>query len=161
MWFTAASEGGANVFVVTYFKRTAYLAQSPQLYKQMAICGDFDRVFTVGAGTFIRYQPNIIVRYRYRHRSWRKAFYGLLVLRRFSCNLVSCTCEVESDWRFNLYLCIIICNYIIISISISVFIELQLPQKIITCIGLVKDLIIEVEIHLRPAARDFDRVADG
>ncbi len=28
----------------------AYLAQSPQLYKQMAIASDFDRVFTVGAG---------------------------------------------------------------------------------------------------------------
>jgi len=43
------SEGaGANVFSLSYFKRTAYLAQSPQLYKQMAIAGDFDRVFTVG-----------------------------------------------------------------------------------------------------------------
>jgi len=48
--YTAASEGGANVFEVTYFKRSAYLAQSPQLYKQMAICADFDRVYTVGAG---------------------------------------------------------------------------------------------------------------
>ena len=47
---TAASEGGANVFEVSYFKRSAYLAQSPQLYKQMAICGDFDKVYTVGAG---------------------------------------------------------------------------------------------------------------
>ena len=28
----------------------AYLAQSPQLYKQMAIAADFERVFTVGAG---------------------------------------------------------------------------------------------------------------
>ncbi|KAL5009723.1 hypothetical protein ScPMuIL_012028 [Solemya velum] len=46
---SAASEGGANVFEVSYFKGSAYLAQSPQLYKQMAICGDFDRVFTVGA----------------------------------------------------------------------------------------------------------------
>lgn len=45
----AASEGGANVFTVSYFKGSAYLAQSPQLYKQMAIAGDFDRVFTVGA----------------------------------------------------------------------------------------------------------------
>ena len=47
---TAASEGGANVFTVSYFKTSAYLAQSPQLYKQMAIAADFDRVFTVGAG---------------------------------------------------------------------------------------------------------------
>jgi len=45
----AASEGGANVFQVTYFKGSAYLAQSPQLYKQMAIAGDMERVFTVGA----------------------------------------------------------------------------------------------------------------
>uniref|UniRef100_A0A915L369 Aspartyl-tRNA synthetase n=1 Tax=Romanomermis culicivorax TaxID=13658 RepID=A0A915L369_ROMCU len=40
---SAASEGGANVFTVSYFKTSAYLAQSPQLYKQMAICSDFDR----------------------------------------------------------------------------------------------------------------------
>lgn len=46
---SAISEGGANVFEVTYFKRKAYLAQSPQLYKQMAVCGDIERVFTVGA----------------------------------------------------------------------------------------------------------------
>ncbi|XP_071450324.1 aspartate--tRNA ligase, cytoplasmic [Hetaerina americana] len=46
---SAASEGGANVFTVSYFKGSAYLAQSPQLYKQMAIAADFDRVFTVGA----------------------------------------------------------------------------------------------------------------
>jgi len=48
--FTAASEGGANVFEVSYFRRSAYLAQSPQLYKQMAICADFEKVFTVGSG---------------------------------------------------------------------------------------------------------------
>ena len=51
---TAASEGGANVFEVTYFKGSAYLAQSPQLYKQMAICADFDRVYTIGAGIVLR-----------------------------------------------------------------------------------------------------------
>jgi len=45
---SAASEGGANVFKVTYFKGNAYLAQSPQLYKQMAVCADIERVFTVG-----------------------------------------------------------------------------------------------------------------
>ena len=36
-----------NVVVVI---GSAYLAQSPQLYKQMAIASDFERVFTVGAG---------------------------------------------------------------------------------------------------------------
>ncbi|KAL1453742.1 hypothetical protein WDU94_010057 [Cyamophila willieti] len=46
---SAASEGGANVFTVSYFKNNAYLAQSPQLYKQMAIAADFDKVYTVGA----------------------------------------------------------------------------------------------------------------
>jgi len=45
---SAASEGGANVFKVSYFKGSAFLAQSPQLYKQMAIAADFDRVYTVG-----------------------------------------------------------------------------------------------------------------
>ncbi|KAL4719762.1 hypothetical protein ACJJTC_011710 [Scirpophaga incertulas] len=45
---SAASESGANVFTLSYFKSSAYLAQSPQLYKQMAIAADFDKVFTVG-----------------------------------------------------------------------------------------------------------------
>ena len=43
-----ASESGAEVFRVGYFDRTAYLAQSPQFYKQMAVCGGIDRVFEVG-----------------------------------------------------------------------------------------------------------------
>ncbi|XP_068923955.1 aspartate--tRNA ligase, cytoplasmic isoform X3 [Petaurus breviceps papuanus] len=45
---SAASEGGANVFTVSYFKSNAYLAQSPQLYKQMCICADFEKVFCIG-----------------------------------------------------------------------------------------------------------------
>lgn len=44
---SAASEGGANVFKIGYFDREAYLAQSPQLYKQMAIIADMDRVFEI------------------------------------------------------------------------------------------------------------------
>ncbi|KAI9352049.1 hypothetical protein BDR26DRAFT_850264 [Obelidium mucronatum] len=43
----AISEGGANVFKLQYFNRNAYLAQSPQLYKQMAICSDFERVYEI------------------------------------------------------------------------------------------------------------------
>lgn len=44
-----ASEGGANVFKLTYFDQPACLAQSPQLYKQMAAaCAGFDRVFEIG-----------------------------------------------------------------------------------------------------------------
>ena len=42
-----ATEGGANVFAVDYFGRRAYLAQSPQFYKQMMV-GVFERVFEVG-----------------------------------------------------------------------------------------------------------------
>eukprot|EP01098_Paradermamoeba_levis_P017003 TRINITY_DN94_c0_g1_i2.p1 TRINITY_DN94_c0_g1~~TRINITY_DN94_c0_g1_i2.p1 ORF type:complete len:508 (-),score=165.61 TRINITY_DN94_c0_g1_i2:134-1606(-) len=43
-----ASEGGSNVFEVRYFEGKAYLAQSPQLYKQMAVNADFPRVFEIG-----------------------------------------------------------------------------------------------------------------
>lgn len=41
------SEGGANVFKLGYFKGDAYLAQSPQLYKQMLIAADFEKVFEI------------------------------------------------------------------------------------------------------------------
>lgn len=42
------TEGGASVFKVKYFEREAYLAQSPQLAKQMAIVGDMERVYEIG-----------------------------------------------------------------------------------------------------------------
>jgi len=42
------SEGGAEVFRLDYFGRKACLAQSPQLYKQMAIMADLGRVFEIG-----------------------------------------------------------------------------------------------------------------
>ncbi len=43
----AATEGGANMFGIEYFDRRAYLAQSPQLYKQVMV-GVFERVFEIG-----------------------------------------------------------------------------------------------------------------
>lgn len=43
-----ASESGSDVFEVKYFDRLAYLAQSPQFYKQMAMASGFNRIFEVG-----------------------------------------------------------------------------------------------------------------
>ena len=43
-----ATESGSSVFKVDYFGRTAFLAQSPQLAKQMSIAADFERVYEIG-----------------------------------------------------------------------------------------------------------------
>jgi len=42
------SEGGAEVFRLDYFGQPACLAQSPQLYKQMAVASDFMGVYEIG-----------------------------------------------------------------------------------------------------------------
>jgi len=44
----AASESGSDVFAVKYFDTTAYLAQSPQFYKQMAMASGLERIFETG-----------------------------------------------------------------------------------------------------------------
>jgi len=56
----AASEGGANFFKVKYFDQNAYLAQSPQLYKQIMV-GVFERVFEVGPA--FRAEPHFTTRH--------------------------------------------------------------------------------------------------
>ena len=45
---STASESGADVFEVKYFEDKAYLAQSPQFYKQMAMASGFERIFEIG-----------------------------------------------------------------------------------------------------------------
>jgi aspartyl-tRNA synthetase len=42
------SEGGSSVFKLDYFGKAGFLAQSPQLYKQMVLMGDIPRVFEIG-----------------------------------------------------------------------------------------------------------------
>jgi aspartyl-tRNA synthetase len=57
-----ASESGAEVFKVDYFgQRKAFLAQSPQFYKQMAIAAGFDRVFEIGPA--FRAEPSFTSRH--------------------------------------------------------------------------------------------------
>jgi len=43
-----STEGGAELFEVKYFEYKAYLAQSPQIYKQLLVIAGFERVFEVG-----------------------------------------------------------------------------------------------------------------
>lgn len=56
----SATEGGAHVFTVDYFGQSAYLAQSPQLYKQIAV-GFFERVYEVGP--VFRAEPHATTRH--------------------------------------------------------------------------------------------------
>jgi len=56
----SATESGANVFSVDYFGRPAYLAQSPQFYKQQLV-GVFERVYEVGP--VFRAEPHDTVRH--------------------------------------------------------------------------------------------------
>lgn len=56
----AASEGGANFFKIQYFDKEAFLAQSPQLYKQI-LTGVFERVFEIG--TVFRAEPHFTTRH--------------------------------------------------------------------------------------------------
>ncbi|MFD7320533.1 aspartate--tRNA(Asn) ligase [Streptomyces sp. NPDC059875] len=56
-----ASESGAEVFKLGYFDRSAYLAQSPQFYKQLAIAAGIDRVFEIGP--VFRAEPSFTTRH--------------------------------------------------------------------------------------------------
>jgi len=56
----AASEGGSNFFTLEYFDKKAFLAQSPQFYKQIT-CGVFERVFEIGP--VFRAEPHYTTRH--------------------------------------------------------------------------------------------------
>ncbi|MCL2115608.1 MAG: aspartate--tRNA(Asn) ligase [Methanobrevibacter sp.] len=43
----SATEGGTELFPITYFEREAFLSQSPQLYKQMMMSAGFDKVYEI------------------------------------------------------------------------------------------------------------------
>ncbi|MEI9966818.1 MAG: aspartate--tRNA(Asn) ligase [Candidatus Moraniibacteriota bacterium] len=56
----AATEGGANYFKINYFDREAFLAQSPQFYKQAGMSA-FERVYEIG--TVFRAEPHFTTRH--------------------------------------------------------------------------------------------------
>jgi nondiscriminating aspartyl-tRNA synthetase len=62
----SATESGANVFALDYFGRPAYLAQSPQFYKQLMV-GVFERVYEVGP--VFRAEPHDTVRHLAQYTS--------------------------------------------------------------------------------------------
>ncbi|MFI9590995.1 aspartate--tRNA(Asn) ligase [Nonomuraea sp. NPDC052265] len=62
----SATESGANVFGIDYFGRRAYLAQSPQFYKQTMV-GVFERVYEVGP--VFRAEPHDTVRHLAQYTS--------------------------------------------------------------------------------------------
>jgi len=65
---SAASEGGSEVFEIKYFERKAYLAQSPQFYKQLAQAAGFEKVFMVGP--VYRAEPSFTTRHMTEFTGW-------------------------------------------------------------------------------------------
>ncbi len=63
-----ASEGGSEVFTVKYFDRQAFLAQSPQFYKQMAMAAGLERVFSFGP--VFRAEPSFTNRHLTEFTGW-------------------------------------------------------------------------------------------
>ena len=63
-----ASETGSDVFKLQYFEREAYLAQSPQFYKQMAQASGFEKVFCVGP--VFRAEPSFTSRHMTEFTGW-------------------------------------------------------------------------------------------
>jgi len=67
-FMSTPSETGAEVFEVNYFDRKAYLAQSPQFYKQMGIASGFEKVFI--AGPVFRAEMSFTTRHLTEFTGW-------------------------------------------------------------------------------------------
>lgn len=67
-FMSAPSESGAEVFSVKYFDRQAYLAQSPQFYKQMAMAAGMEKVFVLGP--VFRAEPSYTSRHMTEFTGW-------------------------------------------------------------------------------------------
>ncbi|MBI2414945.1 aspartate--tRNA(Asn) ligase [candidate division WWE3 bacterium] len=67
-FMNTASESGAEVFEVSYFEKKAYLAQSPQFYKQMAMSAGFEKIFMVGP--VFRAEPSYTTRHMTEFTGW-------------------------------------------------------------------------------------------
>jgi len=67
-FMSAPSESGAEVFSVKYFDQNAYLAQSPQFYKQMAMASGLEKVFMVGP--IFRAEPSFTSRHMTEFTGW-------------------------------------------------------------------------------------------
>jgi len=67
-FMSTSSESGSEVFEVKYFDRKAYLAQSPQFYKQMAMAAGFEKVFCFGP--VFRAEPSFTTRHVTEFTGW-------------------------------------------------------------------------------------------
>lgn len=67
-FMNTASETGAEVFEVKYFDKKAYLAQSPQFYKQMAMASGLEKVFMTGP--VFRAEPSYTTRHLTEFTGW-------------------------------------------------------------------------------------------
>jgi nondiscriminating aspartyl-tRNA synthetase len=86
------TEGGAEVFTLDYFGKTATLAQSPQFYKQIMV-GVFERVYEIGAA--YRAEPSATTRHMTEYTSidGEMGFIGLEDLKKFMSSLLNAVCD--------------------------------------------------------------------
>lgn len=65
---STASESGAELFEIKYFKKKAYLSQSPQFYKQMAMAAGLEKIFEIGPA--FRADPSFTSRHATEYTSY-------------------------------------------------------------------------------------------